>query len=208
MASDERTFLDEVYGVEDAETTRSLYADWAATYDDETRAAGYVTPGRCAGALADAVDDLSAPIHDLGCGTGLSGEALKAAGFSTVDGSDFSQAMLDFAHTKEGVYRSLMLADMNNPLPFAAGEYAHVAAVGVFSPGHAPPETIDDVMDRLPVGGCFVFSMNDHALEIPGYQQHIDALVQAGRAETAFREYGDHLPKHGLKSMVVVLRRL
>jgi len=77
----------------------------------------------------------------------------------------------------------------------------------VFSPGHAPPEMIDNVVAKLPIGGCFVFTLNDHALEMPGYRQHVDNLVRDGQVEKVFEEYGEHLPTKGLKSQVCVLRR-
>lgn len=208
MSGNDEVFLDRAYGLEDAENTKDFYKEWAATYEAETRANGYVTPTRCAAALAALATDKSAPLLDLGCGTGLSGKAFSDVGFTTIDGSDFSAEMLAYARTKQGVYRTLILGDLNNPLPGAPGEYANIAAVGVFSPGHAPPEMIDEVMSKLPAGGCFVFSLNDHALEIPGYQRHMDELVDSGKAEVAFREYGDHLPKRGIKAEVVVLRRL
>ncbi|NIM73363.1 MAG: methyltransferase domain-containing protein [Gammaproteobacteria bacterium] len=208
MNGGEKGFLDRAYGLEDAESTKGFYKEWAATYEAETRANGYITPTRCAVALSHLVTDKSTPLLDLGCGTGLSGEAFRDVGFTTIDGSDFSREMLAYAKTKQGVYRELILGDLNDPLPGAPGEYANIAAVGVFSPGHAPPEMIDEVMSKLPAGGCFVFSLNDHALEIPGYEQHIDGLVGAREAELAFREYGDHLPKREIKAMVVVLRKL
>lgn len=208
MSGNDEVFLDRAYGLEDAENTKDFYKEWAATYEAETRANGYVTPTRCAAALAALATDKSAPLLDLGCGTGLSGKAFSDVGFTTIDGSDFSAEMLAYARTKQGVYRTLILGDLNNPLPGAPGEYANIAAVGVFSPGHAPPEMIDEVMSKLPAGGCFVFSLNDHALEIPGYQRHMDELVDSGKAEVAFREYGDHLPKREIKAEVVVLRRL
>ena len=63
-------------------------------------------------------------------------------------------------------------------------------------------------MDLLPVGGCFVFSLNDHALEDASYNEVIRALVVDGVAEVASREYGDHLPGRGLKADICVLRRL
>ena len=208
MSGNDEGFLDRAYGLEDPENTKGFYKEWAATYEAETRANGYVTPSRCAVALAKLATDKSAPLLDLGCGTGLSGEAFSDIGFTTIDGSDFSEEMLAYARTKQGVYRTLILGDLNNPLPGAPGDYANIAAVGVFSPGHAPPEMIDEVMSKLPAGGCFVFSLNDHTLEIPGYQQHIDRLVESGEAEVTFREYGDHMPKREIKAMVVVLRRL
>lgn len=202
-----KDYLDSAYAVEDAESTRNLYKDWAATYDDEVRANGYVTPTRCARALADLAGDKRAPLLDLGCGTGLSGEAFKAAGFETVDGTDFSQEMLACARAK-GVYRNLIPGDLHNPLPASPGDYAHIAAVGVFSPSHAPAEMIDQVMALLPPAGCFVFSLNDHALRDPSYEERIGALTEAATADVAFREYGDHLPARGIQAVVCVLRKV
>lgn len=207
MTREEASFLDQVYKLDDADSTKSLYDDCAGQYDRELREIGYASPARCAAALADAVDDRSAPLHDLGCGTGLSGEAFREAGFSNIDGSDFSRPMLDIAESKQGVYQQLVVADLYHPLPFDAEAYANIAAVGVFSPGHAPPEMIDDVIAKLPPGGCFVFTLNDHALGMPGYRQHVDDLVRDGRVEKVFEEYGEHLRRDGLKSQVCVLRR-
>lgn len=208
MARAKGGFLDRAYDLEDAEKTRAFYEEWAATYEAETLDNGYVTPSRCAAALAGCTPDLAAPLLDLGCGTGLSGAAFRDAGFTCIDGSDFSEEMLACAKTKVGVYRRLVTSDLNDPLPGAPGEYTNIAAVGVFSPGHAPPEMIDAVMEKLPAGGCFVFSLNDHALEIPGYEAHIDALVDRQCTEVAFREYGNHLPGRNLGAVVAVLRRL
>ena len=208
MARAKGGFLDRAYDLDDAEKTRAFYEEWAATYEAETRANGYVTPSRCASALAGCAIDRAAPLLDLGCGTGLSGVAFRDAGFSCIDGSDFCEEMLACAKTKQGVYRKLVASDLNDPLPGAPGEYANVAAVGVFSPGHAPPDMIDAVIEKLPAGGCFVFSLNDHALEIPGYEAHIDAMVDGARAEIAFREYGDHLPGRNIGAVVAVLRKL
>ena len=133
---------------------------------------------------------------------------LRDAGFETIDGTDFSQEMLACARGKPGVYRNLILGDLHNPLPASPGDYAHIAAVGVFSPSHAPAAMIDQVVALLPPGGCFVFSLNDHALRDPSYEERIGALTEAATAEVAFREYGDHLPARGIQAVVCVLRKL
>lgn len=201
-------FLDGAYKVEDGRSTQDLYRDWAASYEAEIRANGYATPERCAAALAAAVADKSLPLLDLGCGTGLSGEAMKAEGFTTIDGTDFSEEMLAHAGKKPGLYRTLILGDLTTPLPGKAGDYHAAAAVGVFSPGHAPPAMIEQVMDLLPSGGCFVFSLNDHAREDPGYEQEIERLAEAGKIAVVSNENGPHLPGRGLEALVCVLRRI
>ena len=201
-----KTFLDEVYELPDADATRALYDDWAETYDAELSSAGYAGPARCAKALARFAEDLSAPILDVGCGTGLSGQAFKAAGFTAIDGTDFSDRMLKAAESK-GAYRTLLKGDLNDPLPGAQGEYAHLAAVGVFSPGHAPAELIDQALAHLPSGGCFVFTLNDHALAEGVYEGRLREVLDCCAAELLFKEHGPHVPGEGLKATVYVLRK-
>ena len=66
------------------------------------------------------------------------------------------------------------------------------------------PKTI---VEKLPHGGCFGFSLNDHALQDPGYEDTIQDLVEKRVIELVFEEYGDHLTGLGSKSKVCVLRR-
>lgn len=202
-----RKFLDGAYGLDGENATRTLYADWAASYDAEITENGYATPRRCAEALAGAVADRSAPILDIGCGTGLSGLALRAAGFNVIDGCDISDEMLAQAHTREGAYRNIQLTTLDDPFPFTPGAYANMVAVGVFSPAHAPPETMDQVLALLPSGGCFCFSLNDHALEDVRFPDKIDQVVTEGSAEVVFKEHGPHLPGIGLECTVYVLKK-
>ena len=206
MGDAPKRFLDEVYEMDGPEATRGLYADWAESYDAEVRANGYASPARCAAALADAAQDPSAPVLDLGCGTGLSGEALREAGFTAVDGTDFSAEMMEIARRK-GIYRDLRQGDLTDPIPAEPGAYANVAAIGVFSPGHAPAHLIDDALALLPKHGCLVFTLNDHALEDPSYEGRVRDVVDACGADLVFKEHGAHLPSIGLEATVYVLRK-
>ena len=192
-------FLQNAYGLDGSAKTQDYYRRWADTYEAEMRDNGYATPTRTAAAMAAHVSDTSAPFLDLGCGTGLSGEALRAAGFKTIDGSDFSAEMLELAAGKN-VYRKLTRGDLNDPIPAKAGDYDNIAAIGVFSPGHAPPQIIAEVIGLLPGKGCFGFSLNDHALEDDGYENTIEQLASDGVVAVAFCEYGDHLPGHWSES--------
>lgn len=202
----ERRFLDEAYALPDKQATEAFYRDWAASYDDEIARNGYATPTRCAAALAACVGDREAPVLDVGCGTGLSGVALNAAGFSTIDGTDFSAEMLARAEGR-GVYRRLFRGDLAEPLPVSPGMYGNAAAVGVVGIKHAPPETVDAVLALLPCGGCLVVSLNDHALAEPAFPSKIDRIVADGAAELVFRERGPHLPGIGLEAIVYVLKK-
>jgi len=202
-----KKFLSGAYGLDSPRATQSFYDDWAATYDAEIEENDYATPRRCAEALAGVATDKSAPVLDLGCGTGLGGAALRAEGFTLVDGSDLSARMLAEAAKRTGVYRELIHTDIANPLPFAPGAYAHVMAAGVISPRHAPADTIDTVLAMLPAGGCLVFSLNDNAIEDPAFPGKIAQVTASGTADPVFEEHGPHLPGIGLEATVYVLRK-
>lgn len=202
----DKKFLDNVYDLDSPEATKAFYDDWSASYDAEVAEHGYATPGRCAEALKEFAPDLGRPLLDLGCGTGVSGAALKAAGFTTIDGSDFSAEMLEQAR-KKGIYRNLLQADLTDPMPFEDGAFDYISAIGVLNPGHGPAEVIDAVLAKLPRDGLFVFSLNDHALADPTYEGRLTEHVDAGNARVLFREYGEHLPKIDLKSVVYVVQK-
>jgi len=205
--SDKPGFLQNAYGLDTADETRVFYDKWAATYDAEIAENGYETPKRCATALSDMVKVQTDPVLDVGCGTGLSGLALKAAGFTTIDGCDLSREMLDRASARTGLYRDLWLSDVNHPFKFATGTYAHIAAMGVIATGHAPATTIDAILQALPKGGCLVFSLNDHTLKDPSFEARIVENTDTGNARLLFREYGRHLPGLDMKSNVYVLQK-
>jgi len=201
------SFLDKAYTARSATGTRQLYDDWAASYEAELTQNGYVTPARCAAALAAHMPDRAAPVLDFGCGTGLSGAALAAEGFAVIDGLDLSGDMLARAREKR-VYRSLIQVEPDAPLAHRAGDYAAVAAVGVIGVGAAPLATIDALMDRLAPGGLFVLSFNDRALANPAHEARLMAWADTPRAELLLREHGAHIPGIGIGANVYVLKRL
>lgn len=199
--------LNNAYGLDGAEATKSFYDEWAASYDEEVTENGYMTPQRCAEALAEFVDDQTAPVLDIGCGTGISGIALKTAGFSKIDGCDFSAEMLKRAKGTS-IYRELTNTNLEKPFPFESDAYVNMSAVGVLNPGHAPATTLDEILALLPSNGHFVFSLNDHALEDHSYEARLNEHVDCGTAQLMFREYGPHLPEINLQSNVYVLKKL
>lgn len=199
-------FLDKAYGTRDAAATRQLYDDWAASYEAEIAENGYATPGRCAAALARFTKDKSAPILDFGCGTGLSGLALKLAGFSVIDGMDLSPEMLGEARKKD-IYRALSVVAGTGAPDIPKGQYSAIAAMGVIGSGAAPVHMLDNLMHALPRDGKCVFSLNDNALRDPAYEARVMEWTDCGAARLLFREHGDHLPGIGMKSNVYVLEK-
>jgi len=113
-----------------------LYDNWAPTYDQVLTSWRYEAPDQTAALLTRLLSSpLDAHILDAGCGTGLSGEALCAAGVSKVTGTDVSPASIDLlASVKPGVYSELIVADLDGePLPFATDSFDGVTCVGVLS---------------------------------------------------------------------------
>ena len=198
-------FFDKVYDLGSPEETRDFYDRWSEQYEQDVAGAGYATPGRTARLLAAHTADLTQPILDFGCGTGLSGVALRAAGFTTIDGVDPSAEMLEGARGK-GVYRALTVIETGADI---APGYAAVTAIGVIGCGAAPVSVFDQIMAALPKGGLFALSYNDHALEVPEYLGKLKSYTETGKARLLAEDYGPHLPDLGTNSnsMVYVLEK-
>ena len=168
---------------------------------------GYAGPERAAAALAGLRPDFTAPLIEFGVGTGLVGEALRARGFTTIDGLEPYEPMLALAGAKTGVYRTLTRWDWADPPPVAPGSYLNAAAIGILAPGYAPASVIDAGLRAIPPGGLFVFSLSDLARTEPDYVGRVNENVDAGTAEIAFREYSRFLPASELRADIFVLRR-
>jgi predicted TPR repeat methyltransferase len=199
--------LDTVYSLDSPEAAAEFYGRWADEYENELTASGYVTPLRCAAALAAHASLPWAPLIELGCGTGMGGLALREAGFECIDGVDISPEMLAKAEAK-GIYRALAVVDLSQPLDAIADDtYQNAAAIGVLNPSFIPPTVIDEVLRKLPEGGCFVFSLNDHALAGGLMETRVLELTEYGVADLVFKEQGEHIPEIELASTVFVLRK-
>jgi len=195
------TFDPKLWTARSPEETQALYKDWAGTYDADVTEAGYATPARLAKALAGLAPDKTAPLLDFGCGTGLSGAALTTEGFSTIDGTDITPAMLDQAETR-GVYRKLWLSRPGAAPPKG---YAMITATGVISLGAAPPDTLASLLDTLSTGGLLALSYNDATLADKSFMDAMEAAKT--RAMLLFEEHGPHLPAKSMGSTIYVLRK-
>ena len=184
--------------------TIEVYAAWADTYDADVTARGYRTPERLAHALGQFAPKHHA-ILDYGCGTGISGAALRMQGFVTFDGTDITQEMLDKA-AGLGIYRKTWVSSPDD-MGFAQDTYPIIVAVGVVSLGAAPPATLAPLLAKLPSQGLLAVSYNDPTLADDRYVQALDALVDNGAATILFREHGPHLEDVGMGSDVIILQR-
>jgi predicted TPR repeat methyltransferase len=176
-----REFLDRIYALEEQGDVRSFYDEAAGDYDQILLAqVGYVSPTVCAHAMARFLTDKHAPLIDLGCGTGLAGEALAALGYSHIDGVDFSTEMLAVAQARN-CYTRLSLADLNAGTNIPERSYAAAMSVGVFGQ-HVLPGALDEAIRIIEPGGIFCFSVNERAFDDFGFREKVDALTAEDQA--------------------------
>jgi predicted TPR repeat methyltransferase len=194
-----------VYDLANQAETNAYYTAWAATYDEELTRNGYRSPKRCAEALARFVA-LDTPVLDVGCGTGISGEALAGAGYTNISGQDVNAEMLDRARHLDH-YRELWVADLDDPFPFDPGTYGALAAIGVIGVGAAPASLLVEALGALAPGGHLVLSYNDQALATPEFADALGLAVASGSAEEMFAERGPHFDALDSSSTVYVLRK-
>ena len=108
------------------------YDEWAPSYDDELASWSYQAPGVVAETVVTRHPSAGS-VLDVGCGTGLVGRALRAAGFGgQVLGLDLSPASLEIAR-QSGAYDSLAQADLQQHLAFDADSVDAVVCVGVMT---------------------------------------------------------------------------
>ncbi len=171
-----REFLDRIYALEDDGDVRSFYDDAASQYDEILISEiGYVSPTICAQAIAPYLPDKSAALIDLGCGTGLAGDALATLGYEHIDGIDFSAEMLAVAESRN-TYAKLTLADLNAKLDIPSGCYAAAISVGVFGQ-HVLPPALDEAVRIVAPDGLVCFSVNERAFDDYGFRDKVEALT-------------------------------
>lgn len=204
----EKRFLGDAYAETSAEETRALYDAWSEVYDTElVTENAYAQPQRCAAALAAVESNRDTAVLDIGCGTGLSGLALRAAGFSLLAGCDLSPGMMLRAMAC-GVYSRLFETDLNvPPMPVADGTFGAATAVGVFSFGHVRADALDDILRVLRPGAPLIIGLNEKYHAEGSLTRKLDALAGDGRLAILSREKGDHIPGTGVEGWVLTMRK-
>jgi SAM-dependent methyltransferase len=178
--SSEKSALEAVYAARSAEELASAYANWSVDYDRETIAAGYCLPFVIAGWVARHVPVGDGPLLDAGCGTGLSGPYLRALGYDAIEGLDFSEEMLDLARLRNA-YGRLKRATLGNTLPWPDSYFAAFLSTGVFTEGHAPASSLEELVRITRSGGHAIFTVRDRVLDEGGFRAVFDRLEKAGR---------------------------
>jgi predicted TPR repeat methyltransferase len=172
--------LAQVYGAKGNAELKALYDSWAADYDQDLRDFGYTYPALVPGLVARHVRDLADPVLDAGVGTGMIGEMLYALGYEQLVGIDLSDGMLAVARSK-GVYAALSKQTLGEPLDFADDRFGAVVSAGVLTVGHAPPDSLDELVRVTRPGGLVVFTLTTPVYEEGGFREKLQTLAAAGR---------------------------
>ncbi len=188
------------------EDTQAVYTEWASSYDAEVQGRGYHTPRRVAETLARHLHAGGKPVLDFGCGTGLSGLALRATGFAHLHGTDINEAMIAQAEPR-GIYDKLWVSPPGT-LDIEANDYSAIVATGVISLGAAPPETLHLLIEKLAPGAMLALSFNDPTLEHGGFDAALQTQLDAGHLSLIERTHGPHLDDVNMGSDVIVLQKI
>jgi predicted TPR repeat methyltransferase len=132
MTGDDHSWL-KGGGQLDTASVRAQYDAWADDYDATLASWNYRAPSEAAAMLKPLIA-ADAAILDFGAGTGLSGQAVRDAGFSgQVDACDVSPRSVEIARDR-GVYSDVKVVDGNSlPLAYAADSYEATISIGVLT---------------------------------------------------------------------------
>lgn len=133
MASDAVPIGDWLHhGTSDTREVADRYDRWAKGYDDDLASWSYQAPAVVAQTIVSRQREAGS-VLDVGCGTGLVGQALRARGFEgQIMGLDISQASLEIARHC-GAYDSVEDADLQLRLRFGDDSVDALACVGVMT---------------------------------------------------------------------------
>ena len=149
-----------------------VYRDWAKKYDyDNDHVLGTVSQPKSVSLLSTRLKDKTAKIIDVGCGTGLVGEKLKAKDFIYFDGLDISKDMLSIAKSRG--YRNLFLGSLNKQLPVFDDAYDAAMCIGVFTHGHVSSDRFNELCRIVKPGGYVCFTINEGVFEEYGFKEMI-----------------------------------
>lgn len=166
-------------GGTDVHEVAERYDRWADEYDTDIRSWSYAAPEIVAEIAAAHVAPESS-VLDAGCGTGLVGTALRAAGLcGEIVGIDVSAASLRIAE-RTGAYTSVAVADLQQSLPAADDRFGAVVCVGVMTYVPDVEAAWREFARVVRPGGVVVVTQRDDLWEPRGCQAAIDRLAAEG----------------------------
>jgi predicted TPR repeat methyltransferase len=205
----DQAFLDQVFAAKTPEESRRLYDEWASSYDSDMATHDFTAPRIVAEGIAKyltSTSPSSASIVDAGCGSGAVGLELNKLGYSTIDGLDISQGMLDVAK-KLAVYRELKIADLTKTLDAKNGAYDGLVCCGTFTHGHLGKEPLEEFMRVVRSGGVLAATVLETFWDEGGFAEEVGRLEKKGVVEVVEKEIHQYRKDAG-GGRVLILRKV
>ena len=183
----------------------TVYQKWASLYDkDNDDLLGTVSQPTAVQIFQEYVQDKMLKVVDVGCGTGLVGEELKKSGFINFDGIDISQEMIDIAYSRG--YKTLILGNLNESLPFKSKSYDAALCVGVFTHGHVGSDRLSELVRIVKSGGIICFTVNEGVYDSYGFDSKIKSLESTNIWKILEIRKSDYMTKKNVKGMYCVVK--
>ncbi|NEP88536.1 MAG: class I SAM-dependent methyltransferase [Okeania sp. SIO2C2] len=155
----------------DAKNLLDHYNQYAQEFDEHVKnelcGTGENTPVVVTAKLfAETVPDQeSMKILDVGAGTGEQGEQLAEHGYKNVELTAFdpSEGMLNVAK-KRNIYSDFIQGSLPDS-GIVSDFFDAIICVGTFTPGHAPAESLRELVRITKKGGYIVYSVRKHFYE-------------------------------------------
>lgn len=169
-----------VYSSKNNSELSDRYNQWAKDYEQDLTE-NFGRPNR------EPIIDLTikyvpknAHILDAGVGTGIMGKWLHEEGYHNLIGIDLSQGMLAEAK-KKNVYTELHQMILGEPLDFPNNTFDAVTACGVFTYGHAPSSSFDELIRVTKPTGYIIFTLRPDFYENSDFKEKMADLETQGK---------------------------
>ncbi len=166
-----------------------LYDNYAASYDRKLVGSLHYQCPQLIRAALERHGQNTVAILDLGCGTGLCGQAVRSMA-TRLDGVDLSPQMIAKARQR-AIYNELAVGDLYPFLEKKAGCYDVIVAAGVFEHIGDPRHVFQAAFGALRDSGLFVFTAEDNPTQMlsvnsSGYYMHGRAYLAERATQCGF----------------------
>jgi SAM-dependent methyltransferase len=169
-----------IYSSKDNKELSERYDVWAKDYDaDLDEGFGWVGPQKAVEYFVKYVPK-DGKVLDAGAGTGLCGELLAKEGYKDMTAMDISKGMLEEAQSKN-VYNAFDQMVMGEHLDYPDNCFDGVISVGVMTVGHAPANSLDELVRVTKPGGYIVYSLRPDVYRDNGFKEKHEELEKAGK---------------------------
>lgn len=166
MSESQDSDIKEAYSCKTVDELKQFYDGSAPNYDSFVSGRGYVLPRKVALKASLSLSGGPRSVLDVGCGTGLLGQEIRALKPSwEITGVDISKEMLNIAESRADrhgnrYYKSVMMADMSKSHGFLRDSFNVIVSTGTFTPNHLGPEDLLGMLSYLKEHGCVFVSVN------------------------------------------------